>query len=96
MNWSKYSLRVKFPKNFAQKIFVVASFALFFFGLWQMDLLCIPHTWGVSGWANGYFEMGRIGDFKIAMTSGTGYDLTQIFMVVGFLLAVLSLWLWDE
>lgn len=94
------------PQNFIQKIMAIGGFISFFFGLWQMDLICVGPVWS-SFWqspAGGYFaqvfEFGRIDIFghivKFTTTIGVAYDTCQALLVIGLIVAVLAFWLWDS
>jgi hypothetical protein len=90
------------PKNLFQKMGIVIAVVLFFFGLWQMDLICWGPVWNATwieppnGYFNNVFEFGRIGEWKFTTTLGAAYDICQGLMVIGFIVAILSLWLWND
>lgn len=87
----------KLPINWKQKLFAVIGFVMFFFGLWQMDMIAVGPIWGNRAVdPNGPFEFGRIGPLRFVTTIGTAYDLCQAFMVIGLIIVALSLWFWDE
>jgi cytochrome c biogenesis protein CcdA len=96
------SFKTKLSKNWAQKLCMVIGFVMFFFGLWQIDLIAVGPVWGTNWispaprFADHPFEMGRVGDFAIGMTVGTAYDLCQTFLVLGLAITVLSLWYWEN
>jgi hypothetical protein len=93
---------LKLPKNGPQKLFCIVGIILFFFGIWQMDLICVGPVWSKTwaspqgGYYSQFFEIGAIGSLRFDTTVGNAYDLMQVFMVLGLLIAVLSLWFWDE
>jgi hypothetical protein len=96
-------LKIQIPKNTIQKIFTIIGIVMFFFGIWQMDMICVGPVWANSwtspkgGFSNAPFEFGMIpGVVRFDTTIGAAYDLSQIFMVLGLVIAVLSLWFWDE
>jgi hypothetical protein len=96
LNLSKYS------KNWAQKLFMIIGLIMFFFGLWQMDMITVGPVWNTNWvspaprFADYPFEMGRIGNYAIGMDVGTAYDLCQVFLVLGLVITVLSLWFWNN
>jgi hypothetical protein len=86
-------------------LLLVIGIITFVFFLWQMDIIVSGPVWSYNWtsqyfpggvYANGYFEIGRIGSFKIGMTVGTGYDLCQTGMVVGLVLSILAVWFWTD
>jgi hypothetical protein len=90
------------PINWKQKLFAVIGFVMFFFGLWQMDLITVNPVWNTSwtspigGYFSQSFEFGRIGSISFVTTIGTAYDLCQAFMVAGLIIVFLALWLWND
>jgi hypothetical protein len=93
---------LKLPKNGLQKLFCIVGIILFFFGIWQMDMICVGPVWSKTwtspqgGYYNEFFEVGAIGPWKLDTTVGIAYDLMQTFMVLGLGVAIASLWFWDE
>ena len=90
------------PKNIYQKVSTAVGVVLFFFGLWQMDIISVGPVWSTSwteptgGYFNQAFEFGRIDGLKFLTTVGVAYDLCQAFMVIGLLMVLLGLWLWED
>lgn len=86
----RYLNRKHFPlerKNFIQKFMAIGGFISFFFGLWQMDLICSLPVWQTNTflweianktlqvpYSNTMFEFGRIDIFGhiIKFTTSVG------------------------
>jgi hypothetical protein len=95
----KWTLNINLPKNWKQKLCFVLGMVLFFFCLWQIDVICgwrIFSTTPLAAPVNMPYEVGRIGSFAFVTTTGAGYDLMQAGIVLGLVISVLSLWFWDE
>lgn len=96
------------PKNVLQKIFSIAGMSMIFFGVWQMDMICSGPVWGynwvatdyltrqvIPRFADSFFQMGWLG-VGVNMNIGMGYDICQLFIILGAIITFLALWFWNN
>ena len=84
----------KFPRlshNPIQKIAVILGCTIFFFFMWQINLMTADYA--TSVW-------NTLWTFNVElfpnMTFGVAYDLSQLLQALGFILAILGLWFWED
>ena len=101
MNFQKVFQKVlqKVKSNWKQKLLFLIGITVFFFGLWQIDLIASGPVW-CNGWVNNDyvnqpFEFGRLGPTKLTTTMGAAYCLCQGMLVIGLMMTVLATWLWE-
>jgi len=99
------SLMYKAKKKHALNIFgLILAFCLFFFAIWQLDIIVSgPVWWEASptgeGWSwhgPGAYQRSYFQCFIWRTTIGTAYDVLFMTLFVALILAVLSLWLWND
>jgi len=67
---------------------ILAGLSLFFFGLWQLDLLCAPYIWSDK-------KVIEILPFWY-MLNTEAYVMFYAWILVGVFLIAVGLWLWED
>lgn len=80
---------------------IIIAFCMFFFGIWQLDLIVSGPVWWYSGsvgwshfngaYANDYFQC-----FLWKTTIGRAYDTLFLIMFLSLVVLFVSLWFWND
>lgn len=85
--------KMKLPKlkpHSLNVLLAVFATCLFFFGIWQHDMICVDKIWR-PGVADGYFQC-----WIWKTTLGEGYDVTLFLIFLGYWLMFAALWFWND
>ena len=80
---------IKFVKKYTWQITcLLLGLALFFIGLWQIDLICAPYVWSDK-------KVIEVLPFWY-MYNTEAYVMFFAWIMAGVFLIVLALWFWEE
>jgi len=75
-------------KHTAELAVILTGLSLFFFGLWQLDLLCAPYIWADK-------KVIEILPFWY-MLNTNAYVMFFIWIQLGLLLIGIGFWFWED
>jgi hypothetical protein len=91
---------IRFRKHFLNVLGVIAAVCLYFFAIWQLDLICVEPVWDTQNFVRQYYEepYARV-PFQCFLwhtTVGRAYDTLLLLDFLAFWILFFALWFWED